>query len=515
MYYPRTRSISPPSSSPPSSPGPCIDSSPPSSPSIFAIDSESESFHPSPHPYAASIKATKRPPEYDAEKGKNANKRPLSQSPNDQVAKRRRQTSQMDLKELNYDDMLIDALELNVADTSLDPDTSFELDSSSSLAQDEKIWEDAVDEVYRTGCGQVDLVGKGLQLIPDAAIDGLSKFFVPSDKQEREYVSESPTSPALQQKVFRRNFTAPATTDASKLRFVTRQSTRSILSLGVPREEIHLQLRNNAISVLPIDLFDLQKLTLLGLRTSIFLVVVARPTDQVCAEQNRLTSIPPEIVQLDNLRELNLSMNKLEYLPSEMLHMKLTKLTLIGNPWKQAPDQSPRPISETRHILPQVIPLSELCLRSLLSPPSPGQTVLEKYYDLPLAEDKYEITDRKLWPSIGPHLKSILVACVPNSVYVDPDLPQAMGTGTCECGCIFVQHAEERFTWESVIAGFDLGERAKVPVRWRGCRWGCLDYLETSQGEEGELSTEVLSDEDVVRPIEVGQGQLDFSDDEA
>ncbi|KAK0488688.1 hypothetical protein IW261DRAFT_1440992 [Armillaria novae-zelandiae] len=497
MYYSRTRSISPPSSSPPSSPGPCIDSSPPSSPSIFAIDTESESFHPSPHPYAASIKATKRPPEYDAEKGKYANKRPLSQSPNDQVAKRRRQTSHMDLEELDYDDMLIDAVELNAADTSLDLDTSFELDSSALLAQDEKIWEDAVDEIYRTGCGQVDLVGKGLQLIPDAAIDGLSKFFVPSDKQEREYVSESPTSPALHQKMFRRNFTAPATTDASKSRFVTRQSTRSILSLGVPREEIHLQLRNNAISVLPIDLFDLQKLTLLGL------------------QQNCLTSIPPEIVELENLRELNISMNKLEYLPSEMLRMKLTKLTLIGNPWKQAPDQSPRPISETRHILPQVIPLSELCLRSLLSPLSPGQTVLERYYDLPLAEDKYDITDRKLWPSIGPHLKSILVACVPNSVYVDPDLPQVSGAGTCGCGCIFVQHAEERFTWESIVAGFDLGERAKVPVRWRGCQWGCLNYLEGSQGEEEELPTEVLSDEDVVRPIEVGQGQLDFSDDEA
>ncbi|KAK0189148.1 hypothetical protein F5146DRAFT_1225792 [Armillaria mellea] len=468
MYYPRTRSISPPSSSPPSSPSPCIDSSPASSPTsspnIYAIDSEPESFHPSPHPYAASIKATKRPPEYDAEKGKYANKRPLPQSPNDQVAKRRRQTSHMDLKELDYDDMLIEAVELNVAHTSLDdPDTSFELDSSTPLAQDEEIWEDAVDEIYGTGCGQVDLVGRGLQVIPDAAIDGLSKFFVPSDKQEREYVSESPTSPVLQQKVFRRNFTAPATTDASKSRFATRQSTRSILSLGVPREEIHLQLRNNAISVLPIDLFDLQKLTLLGL------------------QQNRLTSIPPEIAQLENLRELNLSMNKLEYLPSEMLHMKLTKLALIGNPWKQAPDQSQRPISETRYILPHVIPLSELCLRILLSPPSPGQTVLERYYDLPLAEDKYDITDKKLWPSIGPHLKSILVACVPTSVYVDPDLPQAMGTGACGCGRIFVQHAEERYTWESIVAGFDLGDRARVPVRWRGCRWGCLDYLEGSQ----------------------------------
>ncbi|KAK0457804.1 uncharacterized protein EV420DRAFT_1335182 [Desarmillaria tabescens] len=496
MYYPRTRSISPPSSSPPSSPGPCIDSSPPSSPGV--VDSEPESFHPSPHPYAGSIKATKRPPEYDAEKGKYANKRPFPQSPNDQVAKRRRQTSRMDLKELDFDDIMTDTEESNaVSDTSFSVDASFGLDSPAVLAQNEKIWEEAVNEIIDLGCGQVDLVGRGLQLIPYTAIDGLSKFFVPSDQQEREYVSESPTSPVLQQKVFKRNFTAPATTDASKARFETRLSTRSVLSLGVPREEIHLQLRNNAISVLPIDLFDLQKLTLLGL------------------QQNRLTYIPPEIAHLENLRELNLSMNKLEYLPSEMLRMKFKKLALIGNPWKQAPDQSPRPVSETRHLLPHVIPFSELCLRLLFSPPSPPcpQTVLEKYYDLPLAEDKYILPDRKLWPSIGPHLKSVLNACVPGSVYIDPDLPYATGTGVCGCGGLFVQHAEERFTWESIVAGFDLGERAKVPVRWRGCQWGCLDHLEGPKGEE-EPMTEVLSDEDVVRPIEVGQGELDFSDDE-
>lgn len=405
----------------------------------------------------------------------------------------------MDLKELDFDDMLIDSVELNVvADTSLDADTSFELDQSALLAQNEKIWEDAVDEIIRSGYGQIDLVGRGLQLIPLSAISELSNFFVTSNEQEREYVSESPTSPILRQTVFKRNFTAPATTDASKSLFETRSSTRSALSLGVPREEIHLQLRNNTISVLPIDLFDLQKLTLLGL------------------QQNRLTYIPPEIARLENLRELNVSMNKLEYLPSEILRMKFKKLTLIGNPWKQAPDRSPRPISETRHPLPHVIPLYELCLRMLLSPPSP-QTVLERYYDFPLAENQYGIPGRKQRPSIGPHLKSVLNACVPGSVYVDPDLPsppQGTGTGVCRCGGVFVHHAEERFTWESIIAGFELGERAKVPVRWRGCQWGCLDYLEESQEEKEAVTTELLSDEDVVRPIEVGQGELDFSDDE-
>ena len=36
-------------------------------------------------------------------------------------------------------------------------------------------------------------------------------------------------------------------------------------------------------------------------------------------------------------------------------------------------------------------------------------------------------------------------------------------------------HVEQRFTWERRIAGVDVG--GAVPVRWRGCQQGCLDFL--------------------------------------
>jgi hypothetical protein len=41
---------------------------------------------------------------------------------------------------------------------------------------------------------------------------------------------------------------------------------------------------------------------------------------------------------------------------------------------------------------------------------------------------------------------------------------------------VFVQHMEERFEWRQTICGLDVGVE-RVPVRWRGCSRGCLDWL--------------------------------------
>jgi hypothetical protein len=40
---------------------------------------------------------------------------------------------------------------------------------------------------------------------------------------------------------------------------------------------------------------------------------------------------------------------------------------------------------------------------------------------------------------------------------------------------VFVLHAEQRLTWERRIAGQDVG--SAVPIRWRGCQRGCLNFL--------------------------------------
>ena len=48
---------------------------------------------------------------------------------------------------------------------------------------------------------------------------------------------------------------------------------------------------------------------------------------------NVLEHLPPQIVQLVNLKELNIKNNRLRYLPAEILDMKLTVLELANNPW--------------------------------------------------------------------------------------------------------------------------------------------------------------------------------------
>ena len=94
---------------------------------------------------------------------------------------------------------------------------------------------------------------------------------------------------------------------------------------------------------------------------------------------------------------------------------------------------------------------------------------------------------------------------------------------------LFIQHAEERFSWEQTVASVDLGEL--VPVRWRGCQWGCLDHLDgKSDDVEGHgrqptvycsdaaLGTEGIPDgeaamDDVVKVVEFnGMYELDEFD---
>lgn len=52
---------------------------------------------------------------------------------------------------------------------------------------------------------------------------------------------------------------------------------------------------------------------------------------------------------------------------------------------------------------------------------------------------------------------------------------------------LFFQHFEERFTWESIIAGVEnLGE---IPVRWRGCERGCLEFLSDHEQAKSTLDS--------------------------
>ena len=65
-------------------------------------------------------------------------------------------------------------------------------------------------------------------------------------------------------------------------------------------------------------------------------------------------------------------------------------------------------------------------------------------------------------------------------------------------------HVEQRLTWERRIAGLDVG--GAVPVRWRGCQRGCLDFLCPKD------ETECFAEQDDVDMVEFQAVQFEFED---
>ena len=318
---------------------------------------------------------------------------------------------------------------------------------------------------------------------------------------------------------------------------------------------------------------------------------------------NVLEHLPPQIVQLVNLRELNIKNNRLRYLPAEILDMKLTVLELANNPWVLHSEIDPeariddgdasetsvsreqyssqrdrltrRVVTETSGLF-TIASLGEYCLRTLLAPfcpdlqafsaapqlgtpdPStrpacpPKQTPpwphyksnLHAHADLPLFAD----------PRHPPHFLDALRECLPGTV-ARPDQKshlQGHGSGSHSRAAslheelfspagsqghpaqappsqltssqtsshttasqevseeqiqnsiglclspdhvplnsrVFTAHAEERYTWEAVVAGVDLGPFGPVPVLWRGCNQGCLRFLDALQDDTGDTYPE-------------------------
>ncbi|KAH9941496.1 hypothetical protein B0H21DRAFT_752593 [Amylocystis lapponica] len=341
-----------------------------------------------------------------------------------------------------------------------------------------------------------------------------------------------------------RVFARAATEPLSDVPFFASGSGRGALTLGKaasfaglkttaepPLNEIQLHLENNVISTLPPQLFFLGGLTVLDLHG------------------NRLSNIPPQIVHLNNLRNLNLAQNNLCWLPAEMLQMRLDQLSVYPNPWMVPSTQDVG--SQTRHLTPTTVHftlpgLNECCLRQLLAPASQDAqpaheltTYIEAMYGCPLPG-----ADR-----LPPALLQTLRACIPWAM-AEPDATSQSPSKVLRRGAagdvhsqrgrtqrraevcpsdvethpgisvcpspdhnatsgrvpVYVEWAEERFTWESVVAGRSVSSLGGpgVPMRWRGCGRGCLDFLDTDAPVEKE--------EDVVPDTDVEMG--DHSGDE-
>ena len=98
----------------------------------------------------------------------------------------------------------------------------------------------------------------------------------------------------------------------------------------------------------------------------------------------------------------------------------------------------------------------------------------------------------------------------------DDESMQITGIGKCpnpEHGRnkkVFVLHVEQRLTWERRIAGQDVG--SAVPVRWRGCQRGCLDFLCPNYETEFSDGQDNVADVDMEEFQAVPIGGLDFED---
>ncbi|KNZ74653.1 Protein lap1 [Termitomyces sp. J132] len=405
------------------------------------------------------------------------------------------------------------------------------------------IWEKASESIIDEGNGRVSLENSDLTHIPESFIEVLSLFWTSSARSDSDYVLptlRTPTVPSVTRPLNRAS-TEPAGADIWGRPMLRTQSVATV-PLGLPKNKIQLFLSNNNISVIPLSLFrsgNLENLTILSLRN------------------NKLTHIPPEIVQLRGLEELSIGQNRIRYLPAEMLQMNLKSLYVIPNPFK-APPPSLDPCSlGSSTIISQVPPLNELLLRLLLSPVDPtkpsSQTVLESHYILPLPEELPALHSTEHSPSqkihfpwpLPPFARRTLDVCLPGSVYLEEDTDttttryaaDVTGVGLCPSpkhqrlgtSRLFIQHAEERYTWETMIAGVEVG--SSVPMRWRGCQLGCLNFLDPpeekssvpqlsdmSQGEQTADSGRQDEDiNDVVQVVQLsmtGNGGLEEFDDE-
>ncbi|KAF8075002.1 hypothetical protein FPV67DRAFT_1777739 [Lyophyllum atratum] len=489
------------SSSPPSSPATYIDSSsPPSSPAPDPRIQDEDDIPPLSlvHPFAASAKANWQPPQYEK-------KRAMSPI-----------TPPSTVKKARYNQPIVH--------TQSSPTTSTFLSSPASIRRlitaeeiEARIWDEASTKVVDESHGAVNL---------DPSLKIYTTFTVPPQTSELINLILQPGVPSPTRPLSR-VATAPPSNAENIPRFLQRARSAAAISFGLPREKLQLFLSTNSISSLPLSLFSLQNLTVLSLRN------------------NRLKYIPPEIVGLKNLQELNIAQNKIEYLPAEMLQMTLKTFYVYPNSFIDPSSSSDRyslrsstlsqnrvfqrrPVSNTEHMLPRVLPLVELLLRALVSPSGSAmssETMLDRYYQLPLAEDlenpvelpsllsakKIRFTRR-----LPPAIRSILHACLPGSVYLEEDsgrtststsdICDMTGVGICpspkhqRLGTtrIFVRPAEERFSWERTVAGYSMS--GTVPVRWRGCQRGCLDFLDPpkeAQHPAVDVSDVSLNDADI------------------
>ncbi|CAL1715529.1 unnamed protein product [Somion occarium] len=517
-----------PVSSPASSPffGP-VDSSPPSSPTLSPLASSP----PSPgivHPFAASAKATRPPKLYEKREARRfAELDSLGRSVDAFDAKQRVQSSSSVC--------MSNAKSIDLDTCSESGDTEFD---------EHEFWEAKVSEAIDNGNGIIDLSipprpgQKGLTAIPPA-IGDLANLVVLQDPLR--HMSPATAAYVAPRRTMTRAATAPASAAFASSRIGLMKTTSfNHFTTGRQPNEIQLFLGNHQIASLPPQLFLVQGLVVLSLRG------------------NLLTHIPPQIANLRNLRHLNICNNMLTFLPAEMLDMELDSLDCSMNKWMEPPPELLHPkcariVSKTVSLF--VIPtLKEYVHRFLLSPAQPSnptsieETVLEHMGGFAVIPDimadhlvaELHIClphiiprpDADMHPSPAKRARrqspadesfSFLLPKVKEKRRDETILEEHPGIGVCPNRShthksVFVNHAEEWFTWEGVVAGQRACEKYGVPMKWRGCSPGCLAFLGPDNNAAKDQEGAIGIAEEQVDPAEhegVEVINLDSFDDDS
>ncbi|KAF4593028.1 hypothetical protein EYR38_008735 [Pleurotus pulmonarius] len=508
-------------SSPPSSPSLfAADSSPPSSPGLDTSDLQLDDS-PLIHPFAASSKPL---PRYE-KRVRSIASDVLAAGP---AAKKPRRGSFTNDIDDSFLESSFPSIEFGEA---MDPEAAD--------------WDRVITDVIDHGHGTVRLEDRELTYIPGNAMRDLQGFRALSEKAELTNARKiiAPTLPSSSRRQMARVSTAPASTSVDMFSPFP-ERTSSLGNLGLPREEIQLFLSRNHIRTLPRQLFQVEKLTVLIIRANSLTSIPPEISKlanlrELNVANNKIRYLPSEILHL-SLAQLHVHPNPFLPIPpslappiSKRPFSRSRSLwgtrALMESREIEAERVHTKIVSEVSRKLPKVIPLQELCLRHLFSPcrqsPSnnPSTSILQARYHLPLLEPDIWSTPSpkvRLRSPFPDHLESLFEAILPGCTYgeecvhqdsnpsvvstPEEDDARITGVGTCpsphhlapgsgSTPALFIHHAEERFTWEDTVAGILVG--GSVPIRWRGCQWGCLDFLDSRPEMTSNATSSSVIDE--------------------
>ncbi|KAG2011735.1 glucose-repressible alcohol dehydrogenase transcriptional effector [Coprinopsis cinerea AmutBmut pab1-1] len=362
------------------------------------------------------------------------------------------------------------------------------LEKKLSEYLEDEVWADASVPALEEGLRIFHLENKGLTRIDTTFLRDLRKIVVlptADDKQTNGPPVKSfqrvPTTPAIAAQQVRRTFSRT-------------ESIRTIVP-GERDDNIHIYLARNMITKVPRELFLLTNLVTLSLRN------------------NRIEYLPPEIALLTQLRDLNVAVNRLTYLPCELDRLPLKTLHVHPNPFEEKPEPKRATATESKFDVP---PLVEIACRILVSPPQPS--FLEQFD----TEGPPRETLLNCYLPVSPPVARSLEACLPGcdlqSEPTEYDTMRITGMHKCpnpshpplEAPRYFVRPAEERMSWETHLAGLDVG--GEVPVLWRGCSRGCLSFLDVEEIKEDKEKPAIPVDFEPVASTG-NTAALDFDDE--